>query len=100
MGEVTTGTLWGEGWGDQRDSNPQQPESQSGTLPLSYGHQPTGRLDFQRRPVKFSVAAKEKHHWVCGGKAWPAIEHVGAVARLPKVYFPLAGQAGKALLGR
>src|SRR5436190_961049 len=25
--------------GDRRDSNPQQPESQSGALPLSYGHQ-------------------------------------------------------------
>ena len=25
-------------WGDRWDSNPQQPESQSGTLPLSYGH--------------------------------------------------------------
>jgi hypothetical protein len=28
----------GEKWGDRRDSNPQQPESQSGALPLSYGH--------------------------------------------------------------
>jgi hypothetical protein len=26
--------FWGGGW----DSNPQQPESQSGTLPLSYRH--------------------------------------------------------------
>ena len=25
-------------WGGQRDSNPQQPEPQSGALPLSYGH--------------------------------------------------------------
>ena len=25
-------------WGDRRDSNPQQPEPQSGALPLSYGH--------------------------------------------------------------
>jgi hypothetical protein len=31
-----------EGWGGRRDSNPQQPESQSGTLPLSYDHQPRG----------------------------------------------------------
>ncbi|MEY5016160.1 MAG: hypothetical protein RIS92_2518 [Verrucomicrobiota bacterium] len=31
------------GWGDRRDSNPQQPESQSGALPLSYGHQREGR---------------------------------------------------------
>ena len=29
-----------ESWGDRRDSNPQQPEPQSGALPLSYGHQP------------------------------------------------------------
>ena len=28
-------------WGDQRDSNPQHPEPQSGTLPLSYGHRPS-----------------------------------------------------------
>src|SRR6266850_3652368 len=27
-----------KGWGDRRDSNPQQLESQSRTLPLSYGH--------------------------------------------------------------
>src|SRR5262245_60708703 len=33
-----------EGWGGRRDSNPQQPESQSGTLPLSYDHQPVDRL--------------------------------------------------------
>jgi hypothetical protein len=26
------------GWGDRRGSNPQQPEPQSGALPLSYGH--------------------------------------------------------------
>src|SRR5437762_14280865 len=25
-------------WGGRRDSNPQQPEPQSGALPLSYGH--------------------------------------------------------------
>src|SRR6478609_440732 len=55
MGEVTTSRKTEEGWGDQRDSNPQQPESQSGTLPLSYGHQPTGSLDFPRLPVKFSL---------------------------------------------
>src|SRR6185437_9387683 len=30
--------LHGRSWGDRWDSNPQQPESQSGTLPLSYGH--------------------------------------------------------------
>ena len=26
------------GWGGRRDSNPQQPEPQSGALPLSYDH--------------------------------------------------------------
>jgi hypothetical protein len=32
--------------GDRRDSNPQQPEPQSGALPLSYGHQPgKGKLE-------------------------------------------------------
>jgi hypothetical protein len=30
--------------GGQRDSNPQQPEPQSGALPLSYGHQQNFRL--------------------------------------------------------
>jgi hypothetical protein len=29
--------------GDRRDSNPQQPEPQSGALPLSYGHQQEGQ---------------------------------------------------------
>ena len=29
-------------WGDRRDSNPQQPESQSGALPLNYGHHQGG----------------------------------------------------------
>jgi hypothetical protein len=33
-------------WGGRRDSNPQQPEPQSGALPLSYGHQLSG-LDFR-----------------------------------------------------
>ncbi len=28
----------GKKWGDRRDSNPQQPEPQSGALPLNYGH--------------------------------------------------------------
>ena len=44
-----------EEWGDRRDSNPQHPESQSGALPLSYGHQPSDRLDFVPGPVKFSA---------------------------------------------
>src|SRR5436190_14591730 len=29
-----------KGWGGRRDSNPQQPESQSGDLPLIYDHHP------------------------------------------------------------
>jgi hypothetical protein len=37
-------------WGGRWDSNPQQPESQSGTLPLSYGHHyiSTGLPDWTR----------------------------------------------------
>ena len=31
-------------WGDRRDSNPQQPESQSGALPLNYGHHKEAQL--------------------------------------------------------
>lgn len=34
-----------EGWGGRRDLNPQQPEPQSGALPLSYGHQPETKND-------------------------------------------------------
>jgi hypothetical protein len=30
------------GWGGRRDSNPQQPEPQSGDLPLIYDHHPDG----------------------------------------------------------
>ncbi len=37
-------------WGGQRDSNPQQPEPQSGALPLSYGHHEFQILDF-RSPI-------------------------------------------------
>ena len=40
MGKITQHSSWEKGWGDRRDSNPQQPEPQSGALPLSYGHQP------------------------------------------------------------
>ena len=35
-------------WGDRRDSNPQQPESQSGALPLNYGHH-QGRVGYRIR---------------------------------------------------
>jgi hypothetical protein len=38
-------------WGGRRDSNPQQPEPQSGALPLSYDHHSLVRnriLKFQR----------------------------------------------------
>ncbi len=38
-------------WGDRRGSNPQQPESQSGTLPLSYGHHLRVGDCSKRRPV-------------------------------------------------
>jgi hypothetical protein len=33
--------------GGRRDSNPQQPEPQSGALPLSYGHQRLNEIDFK-----------------------------------------------------
>lgn len=39
-----------EGWGDRRDSNPQQPEPQSGALPLSYGHHHRARTLEMRLP--------------------------------------------------
>src|SRR6184192_3395196 len=38
-------------WGGQRDSNPQQPEPQSGALPLSYDHQLTQILG-----LRFAIA--------------------------------------------
>src|SRR5437870_5456148 len=54
-------SIWEEGtspianrksiWGGRRDSNPQQPEPQSGALPLSYDHHSlvrTETLKFQR----------------------------------------------------
>ena len=34
----TASSAIAEVWGGQRDSNSQQPEPQSGALPLSYGH--------------------------------------------------------------
>lgn len=61
----------GEGWGGQRDSNPQQPEPQSGALPLSYGHHSISvchRLGFHTPRVK---------HWPnrlrCGGRSRPGL---------------------------
>src|SRR5205085_11260846 len=39
-------------WGGRRDSNPQQPESQSGALPLSYGHQQSLDFSFSRADCK------------------------------------------------
>ena len=38
--------------GGQRDSNPQQPEPQSGALPLSYGHRRAATLIFSRPIAK------------------------------------------------
>jgi hypothetical protein len=57
--------------GDRRDSNPQQPESQSGTLPLSYGHHFEGRnltrsfiaCEAQTQFIRFSRAICQ---WRCG----------------------------------
>jgi hypothetical protein len=42
-------------WGDRRDSNPQQPEPQSGALPLSYDHH-------------FEWRAEEVTRISCGGQ--------------------------------
>ena len=42
----------GEGWGGQRDSNPQQQAPQAWTLPLSYSHQPSLKVVFCGANVK------------------------------------------------
>jgi hypothetical protein len=44
-------------WGGQRDSNPQQPEPQSGALPLSYDHQLTQILGLRFAIAKAKVRA-------------------------------------------
>src|SRR5256714_15458162 len=38
---------WQWKWGGRRDSNPQQPEPQSGALPLSYDHQRLSEIDLK-----------------------------------------------------
>ena len=48
----TTAEKHGSSWGGQRDSNPQQPEPQSGALPLSYGHRRAATLIFSRPIAK------------------------------------------------
>src|SRR5947207_12118335 len=57
--------VWGLGprkQGGQRDSNPQQPEPQSGALPLSYGHQRGSDSSFSRalckRETRFRLARR------------------------------------------
>src|SRR5437773_10095488 len=44
-------------WGGQRDSNPQQPEPQSGALPLSYDHRLTQILGLRFAIAKAKVRA-------------------------------------------
>ena len=51
-------TAWKTGLGDRWDSNPQQPESQSGTLPLSYGHRSATTLT-QIKPMLACPAGLE-----------------------------------------
>src|SRR5256714_5472536 len=46
--------------GDRRDSNPQQPEPQSGALPLSYGHQQRASILVFREPF---ANGKPAHDW-------------------------------------
>jgi hypothetical protein len=73
-------------WGGRWDSNPQQPESQSGTLPLSYGHHyiSTGLPDWTRtsdpqlrrlmlyppelRAVRFLMSGRASAHPGRGGR--------------------------------
>src|SRR5213592_4532864 len=57
-------SIWEEGtspianrksiWGGRRDSNPQQPEPQSGALPLSYGHHRKYRAPSLRFAARFA----------------------------------------------
>src|SRR5438477_1649783 len=47
----------GARWGGQRDSNPQQPEPQSGALPLSYDHRLTQILGLRFAIAKAKVGA-------------------------------------------
>src|SRR5258708_2937346 len=57
-------SLWkrAEGWGGQRDSNPQHPEPQSGALRLSYGHQSSAvNLIFFARTVKRIARPRQKN---------------------------------------
>jgi hypothetical protein len=56
-------------WGGRRDSNPQQPESQSGALPLSYGHRRVANLDFRRWIAKLKrekVARRALYNYTQG----------------------------------
>src|SRR2546423_4019916 len=47
--------------GDRRDSNPQQPEPQSGALPLSYGHQQRVSILVFRTPFANGKPARDWH---------------------------------------
>src|SRR5437870_12762865 len=52
-------------WGDRRDSNPQQPEPQSGALPLNYGHQSGLKVDLFAQAVKEADFAESPRHYLC-----------------------------------
>src|SRR2546423_1566421 len=47
--------------GDRRDSNPQQPEPQSGALPLSYGHQQRSSILVFQEPFANGKPARDWH---------------------------------------
>ncbi len=47
-------------WGDRRDSNPQQPEPQSGALPLSYGHHLLTKVRFYGANQNFQTVFSGK----------------------------------------
>src|SRR5688572_9101978 len=49
-------------WGDRRDSNPQQLESQSRTLPLSYGHH-SARRPLLACPARLELTTPSLEGW-------------------------------------
>jgi hypothetical protein len=51
-------TAVGKGkWGDRRDSNPRQPESQSGALPLNYDHH-TAEAETSLKACRLKIPAE------------------------------------------
>jgi serine/threonine protein kinase len=72
------------GWGDRRDSNPQQPEPQSGALPLSYDHQPRAQSSTKRVAGQVSAngrTKRRKSRWWPGDFGLPPPATSGKVRR-------------------